>query len=1625
MVTATAPIHRLTGPVADPLSAVAALAGQVDGPFVLYERDSAWSLASGVLAELTMDRAGVRLRTADGERVLPLGVEPLQTVASLLVELPMPHWRAHGWAAFELTHLLHGDPDAAGDATLLHLVVPEVEVRVDAGGASLSAPTAGRLDHLGAALAAPTPDWPVPGGEPDVATAGADAYRAAVADAVRDIRAERLQKVILSRVVPVPDEIDLVATYVAGRRGNTPARSFLLRLGGLQATGFSPETVLEITADGRVSTQPLAGTRALTGDPVTDLARRVELLCDPKEIFEHAISVRLAQDELTGVCRQGSVRVEEFMSVQERGSVQHLASRVSGTLAPGRNPWHAFAALFPAVTASGIPKAPAYRLIARAEGQPRGLYSGAVMTLDSDGALDAALVLRTVFVQDGRTWLRAGAGIVALSTPERELEETCEKLRSVSRFLVPVRSDAHPAGGTPVTDLTVEGLRRTAAELTDEDAESIGADTNLFELGLESIALMRLVSTWRRAGIEVNFAELAQTPTLAGWSTLLARRAPAALAGPAPAAEAASCAEDGEFPLAVLQHAYWIGRADGQRLGGVAAHLYVEFDGADVEPRRLRVALDLLVRRHGMLRVVITDNGNQRIADTSGWRGLTVHDLRELPDAERDRRLAHVRDEYSHQLLDIEAGEVFATALSLLPGGRTRLHVDVDMVAADAVSYRILLADLARLYADQDAGLPPLEFDFARYRAARPAARRDAAERAARWWRDRVPSLPPAPALPAARPRPTGAAATRVTRRALHLSPSERAALAEAARANGVTVAMAVATAFAELVGAWSGQSRFLLNVPLFDREPVHPDVAHVVGDFTSSVLLEVDLTEPATFAERAGAVQARLHADAAHADYTGVEVLRDLTRRCGEQVIAPVVFTSALGLGELFAAEVYDTFGQPTWIISQGPQVQLDAQVTEVGGGLLVNWDAREAEFPPGVVDAMFGAFSTLVRRLASPGSSASSASSGSSVSSELSVDAWRLPVSALVPDDQLARRVAVDDTGTTGPARRLHDGFFAHAASHPAAPAVLGDAVPGHGGSARAVTVSYGELADRALRAAAALVARGVAAGDPVGVTLPPGPDQVVAVLGVLAAGAVFVPVGVEQPPARAERITRLSGHRVTLVDTPRAPHELALAEALRCPPLTGPVEADPDALAYVLFTSGSTGEPKGVEVPHRAAMATIGDLVARFGLGAGDRTLALSAPDFDLSVFDVFAPLSVGGAVVTVPDRGDPHGWGPLVAGHGVTVINCVPALLDMLLGSAVPLGDTLRLVLLGGDRVGVDLPARLAAAAPGCRFVGLGGTTETAIHSTVCEVRGPVPVDWHCVPYGTPLAGVRLRVVDRHGRDCPDWAPGELWIGGDGVARGYRGDQERTAERFVTHDGVRWYRTGDLARYRDDGTVEFLGRRDHQVKLRGFRIELGEIEAALLADPAVRSAVPVLADGHLVAGVVLAGTATVAAVVEEVRERVRGLLPPHMVPEVVVALDAVPLTANGKVDRAAVAAAARAGGAAVTAPRTALERLIALVWREELGVADGALGVHEPFFALGGDSVLATAIVARLRAALDTAAVTVRSMLGTPTVAGLAAALASADERLEESAQLYLDVEALSDDEVDLRLAGSRP
>ncbi|MGA9492797.1 MAG: amino acid adenylation domain-containing protein [Mycobacterium sp.] len=1138
-----------------------------------------------------------------------------------------------------------------------------------------------------------------------------------------------------------------------------------------------------------------------------------------------------------------------------------------------------------------------------------------------------------------------------------------------------------------------DAVRAEVAELLGVSADTVDPVGNLIGQGLDSIRMMSLAGRWRRRGIDVDFAALAAEPTIAAWSLLVAAADDDAISAGGDVPAALTSESDDAFPLAPMQHAMWVGRHDSQPLGGVAGHLYVEFEGGAIDPERLQQAAIELARRHPMLRVRFLSDGNQQIDSVQGQPNfpVTVHDFREIAESAVEERLADLRETKSRQQLD---GQVFELSLSLLPGERSRLHVDLDMQAADAMSYRTLMADLAKLYLGE--ALPDLRYSYREYRqeiTRREAGPQPAVDTDRDWWSRRIPELPDPPRLPyATRKR----LSHNSIRRWHWFDPHIRDTLFANARSRRVTPAMTFAAAFAHTLACWSGTSRFLLNLPLFGREAFHPDVDSLVGDFTSSLLLDIDLTGAADAASRARTVQDAMRTAAAHSSYPGLSVLRDMGRHRGTPVLAPVVFTSALGLGELFCDDVTEAFGTPGWIISQGPQVALDAQITEFDGGVLVNWDVREDAFAPGVIDAMFAHYVDELLRLAA------------------SDDSWNLQAPSPLPAAQQAVRAAVNGRSAASSGEALHDGFFCCAEMQPDAPAVY----------ASSGDLSYRQLRDQVFAVAAALRDHGVDAGDTVAVMGPKCAEQIPALLGILAAGGVYLPIGVDQPSGRAERILQTGQVSLALVCGGQRlalpVPALTIADVLHGAPGDAeiqPARTHPDELAYVLFTSGSTGEPKGVEVTHDAAMNTVEFLTRHFEIGARDRCLALSTLECDMSVLDIFAMLRAGGAIVVVDEaeRRDPDVWARLIETHSVTVLNFLPGWLEMLAEVGADRLSSLRVVPTGGDWVRPQLARLLKAQAPQLRFAGLGGATETAVHATICEATA-LPSDWIAVPYGTPLTNNACRLVNDRGGDCPDWVVGELWISGRGIARGYRGRPDLTAQRFVVHDGRTWYRTGDLARYWPDGTLEFVGRADHRVKLSGYRVELGEVESALRRIAGVAMSVaalmPTPGGADMLAAAVQADDTqlTAAGVQESMAESV----PEHMIPRRILLVEQIPFTVGGKIDRRAVArelaaTVADSAGPAHRAPSTPLESALVAIVGDVLGTE--SVGVDDDFFALGGDSVLATQTVARIRAWLDIPDAVVADIFATRTAFALADVLRRRESepgRLDQVAELYLEV-----------------
>ncbi|MFF8954981.1 amino acid adenylation domain-containing protein [Streptomyces sp. NPDC014894] len=1198
------------------------------------------------------------------------------------------------------------------------------------------------------------------------------------------------------------------------------------------------------------------------------------------------------------------------------------------------------------------------------------------------------------------------------------------------------------------------GARRTGpqAELAAVWTEILGVaevadEDDFFQVGGSSLTAIQVASAVRRRlGIRLNVPDVAEHARFDALAALVASRASA----PAPAdAEPALRPRPAEryepFDLLDQQQAYLIGRGGDIEGGGVACHLYLEYEGEEAAPdagregpgvriEDVQDALRLLIDRHDMLRTVFDEqNMTQRVLRPEDVPPYVC----EIVDAVDDpAAAAAVRDRLSHESRPPGVFPLFNVVFVRLPGRGLRMCVSIDALLADARGIQVIFDDWSAALRGDLAPAPGAP-TFREYVAAVARLREQPEfERAAGYWRERIDTLPSGPRMPLLRD-PAGAAAPVFVNRRHTLAADRWARVRAEAAHRGLTPTAVVLSAYAWALAQWADEPRFLLNVPSMSRHPVHPDVDGIVGECASFTLLEVDTAGAGAFDRLAARVQRRLLSDLDHRHFTGMDVTRELIRRNGgvTEALAPVVMTSELGVGD-GVDEIFGGRLRETYALSQTPQVWMDLLLRERAGALVLNWDVVEELFPPAVVD---GVFRLLIAQLEALGDTASS---------------WSEPPVAAVAETAARER-------GEGPARTArdvppHTVVRERALRDAGAPALVdGD-----------TTVTRGELAAAArtlaLTVADALTAAGGPPGAPVAVLLERGWRQYAACLGVMETGRAYLPLDAELPPERIAAVLRQAGVRVAVTGTatralvPSSVTAVDADAALPAPPgADGASWRDPwpgepsgrpgSAWAYVLFTSGSTGEPKGVPITFDGLANCVEHTIDRLGLDETDASLAVASLHHDLSLFDLFVMLGAGGTVV-LAGRGrdaDAQEWARAVNRYAITSVCAAPAVVEMLLdGAGGPAGPglpSLRRVLTGGDWVPLPLLDRLRAAAPSVRPVSIGGPTETTGWNIAHEVDGPdaVGADWSTVPYGRPIPETYYRVVDGDFRDRPAWASGELVVAGVGVTPGYLTADGLSRDRHAADPdtGEVFFRTGDLGRFRD-GLVEFIGRADDQVQIRGHRVEPGEVTAFLNGLPGVRRSAVVPLPGPvrgsvraLVAFVVLADGVDVRAV----QGWAMSGLAPALRPQRLIAVPTLPTSRNGKVDRAALlrayenehagdgdGAAADDGGSVSDG---ALEWLVRDVWSRRLEV-DRVLP-DDNFFLLGGDSLVVSRVVLDLRAILPGARIRPGGIFSTRSAGEFAALLRRTEAdpgRLEEIAGLYREVAALSDDELDAYLEG---
>ncbi|HSS77098.1 MAG TPA: amino acid adenylation domain-containing protein, partial [Thermoanaerobaculia bacterium] len=982
-----------------------------------------------------------------------------------------------------------------------------------------------------------------------------------------------------------------------------------------------------------------------------------------------------------------------------------------------------------------------------------------------------------------------------------------------------------------------------------------------------------------------------------------------------------------DLPLSFAQQRLWLldQLAPGNPFYNLFGAMRIEGElRHDVMGKTLRE----VVRRHETLRTGFgSENGQpvQRIERQVQFV-LPLIDLSALPDEQREDRAQQLAAEQWQRPFDLARPSLLRVSLLRLRGAEHALLISMHHIVSDGWSMAVLIGEVARLYAafalDQPSPLPELPVQYADFALwQRGWLRGEVLERQLTYWRERLAGVPVVE-LPADRQRQPVQSFRGATHR-LVFPPELAAAVGGLARRQVISPYMALLAAFQVVVRRYTGMDDVVVGTPIANR--TRGELEGLIGFFINSLVLRTDLGGDPPVIELMARVRDTALGAYSHQDLPFeylVEKLqpqRDLARN--------PLFQLMFNLFNAPVAEMESGGLKISPLRTGGTTALFDLQVyvSDLGQGLSTNWEYSTDLFDAATIERLAGHFGVVLEGIVARPEA-------------------RVSELALLTSDEREQLLAEwNATSTPLSAGCVHGAIADQASRTPEAVAVA------FGGE----FLTYRDLDRKSNGLAHRLTLLGVGPEVRVGIALERSLEMVISLLAVLKAGGAYVPLDPSYPQERLTFMREDAGLAMVLT-----PELLAnIAEILPESSTAPQSGVGPQNIAYVIYTSGSTGKPKGVQIPHGALTNFLASMAKRPGLTASDRLLAVTSLSFDIAGLELYLPLLVGGRVVLASrdEAADGRLLQGLIAESGITVLQATPATWRQLLETGWQGGEGLK-ALCGGEALSPVLAADLVERVGS--LWNIYGPTETTVWSTVEEVRGGGPI-----LVGRPIANTESFVLDVDGDPAPVGVPGELLLGGAGVARGYLGRPDLTAEKFVPNPfgaaGSRLYRTGDLARFRHGGALECLGRIDHQVKVRGYRIELGEIETALARHPNVAAAAVVArqeasGDRRLVAYVVpRPGSADLVA---KLRLWLRDSLPDYMIPTAWVELAQLPLTPNGKVDRKALPAPEAAKAERSTTPRTATEEVLAGIFATVLGIP--SMGPDDSFFELGGHSLLAT-------------------------------------------------------------------
>ncbi|HEY0603111.1 MAG TPA: amino acid adenylation domain-containing protein [Herpetosiphonaceae bacterium] len=1171
--------------------------------------------------------------------------------------------------------------------------------------------------------------------------------------------------------------------------------------------------------------------------------------------------------------------------------------------------------------------------------------------------------------------------------------------------------------------------------------ERVGVYDNFFDLGGHSLLATQVVSRVRDAlQVDLPLRDVFAAPTLAGMAALITNIGLGeTIQHAAPPLRPADRSEP--LPLSFSQERLWFlyQLTPGSPLYNIPSALRLT---GRLDPAALHRSFDALVERHAILRTTFSDiDGRpvQVIAPPTPV-AITFVDLRDLPVDEREAAARELAQAEAQTPFDLAHGPLLRVTLLQLDEGDHVVLFTLHHIISDGWSSGIVIRELALLYMAYVEGRPapmpelPIQYvDFAVWQ--RQWLQGAVLNQQLAYWQDQLAGSPAALELPTDRPRPP-IQTVRGATLPFRIQPALSQALQSLSQREGATLFMTLLAAFQTLLFRYSGQDDILVGTPIANR--TRQEIEGLIGMFVNTLVLRTKLSGNPTFSDLLGRVRQTTLGAFAHQDLP-FERLVEVLQPTRDPSRSPL-FQVMLGLQNApsEALRLPDLTFEPIAVNSGTAKFDLMLLMTEDADGLAGSLEYNTDLFDHDTMTRLIDHYHTLLDGIVAHPEA-------------------RLSDLPLVPAAEWQQMTLWNATRTSYPHDRcVHDLVAAQAVRTPSAPAVV---FPDE-------VCRYDELNLRANQLAHYLQALGVGRGTPVGVCLDRSLAFVVSVLAILKAGGAYVPLDPTYPAERLRFMLEDTAAPVVITEAALAvslpPHRAQLvcldtdAERLSAQRTDNPAhQAMSEDPAYVIYTSGSTGRPKGVMVPHRAITRLVCN-TNYVQFTADDRIGMVSNVSFDAATMELWGALLNGGRIVGVSREValSPQRFADYIREQRIDTMFLTSALFNHMAHSVPGAFATMRDLLVGGDALDAHSIATVLAAGGPRRLLNGYGPTESTTFAATYEIAEVAPGATN-IPIGYALANTQLYLLDRHARPVPIGVPGELCIGGAGLAHGYLNQPALTADKFVPDPfsgefGARLYRTGDLARYRPDGAIEFLGRLDEQVKLRGFRIELGEIEAVLRQHPGVADVVVVMRedqpnDKRLIAYVVEEqknqgtkeqtenqeprtknqepreevlspspaaqeregepatagqgdaggeGLFTTESLSSSLRNFIKERLPDYMLPSAVMTLEALPLTANGKVDRKALPAPDLSRSSTdepFVAPRTPIEDMLANLMMELLQLE--RVGVHDNFFALGGHSLLAVQLIARIRAQLGIE-VPVRILFESPTVAELGAYLQAA-------------------------------